>query len=100
MFEKVIVPDSISYRMSLKTTRPPSSSSTWPSRIGSARVPRAVKLTVPERRARLLRTSRAAAETMRTSSAVRSFQGSRAASAPPGRLLESRSETVNSTSLE
>ncbi len=66
---------------------------------GSESVPRAVKSTVPERRATLLRTSREAAETIRTSSDVRSFQGSRAARAAPGRLRDSRSETVTSTSF-
>ena len=46
---------------------------------GSSTVPRARRSTVPESRATLLRTSSDAAETIRTSSVVRSFQGSRAA---------------------
>src|SRR6476661_2338511 len=66
--------------MSENTTRPPSSSRTWPRSVGSASVPRAVRSTEPESLARLLRTSSDAAETIRTSSEVRSFQGSRAAS--------------------
>ena len=100
VFAKVTVPDSISYCTSRKVMRPPSSKRIWPRMIGCATVPRATRSTSAVSRATLLRTSSAAAETIRTSRMVCSFHGSRAAIDPLGRFRSRRSATVTPKSRE